>query len=937
MHDGYELDSAHFGRVPALSVTSTVPRPNLPAFNVPDLFCDAALPANLPSLWCEPVSGLVPRVAGWIGERALHPARVVVLVPYAQLMRVGRDMWARCAAPGFTPRFETTRNWARGAGGFVPGSDDLAFDMARDLITAQSLLSRAGLAQQQVALAGRLVEIVHHLAPVVAAVPLPDRAGWAVQAMGISAGEGESPWFALETALVRIAVAWAATSGYATDVLLGDTALAQVDGLIVLEGLQADPLTRSLVTSFGERAMCLPLHAGISGAIHVGMESHIAGSDADVSADSSTSSGTVRVDEPSVQPGPFPPASLHEATDAEDEAERAAACVLQHIAQGRMPVALAAVDRAITRRIRARLDAFGVVIHDETGWKLSTTRSAATLMTALRACVRDVDGDRMLDWLKNSPAFPTQTVQRLEAQLRRRALRDWSTWRAIVATSDKPHDIALRPLTRDIESLRASLAGTRPLASWLKAVRALLQSSGQWAVLAADVAGAEVIDALHLDAEAAADLFDVAVVGSAPPRRIGLAEFTAWVRDVLEAANFVMAPPPDGAAQVIVLPVFQLIGRQFGAVVVPGCDDQRLPASPELPGGWGAEQRTTLGLPSRDDVALAQRTAWAVMLQNPHCDLLWRRVDASGEPVRCSPLVQLLELAGTAVPAIDPRPMRQVVTTPTQRPQPQGDALPVETLSASAYEDLRRCPYRFFGLRQLGLRDADELDAELGKRDFGNWLHAVLGHFHQALQESPAPELSARLVVIAAAAERATREMALSEAEFLPFAAAWPAVRDGYLDWLAAHEHREGAVFREAEASKEQRLGALRLIGRIDRIDTLPDDRAFVMDYKTESLKTSQDRVKDPTEDTQLAFYAALLDDDTLRAAYVNVGEKSSGTRTVEQQDVSDARDALIAGVLDDFQRIADGAALPALGEGMVCEHCAARGLCRKDFWELAA
>ena len=74
-----------------------------------------------------------------------------------------------------------------------------------------------------------------------------------------------------------------------------------------------------------------------------------------------------------------------------------------------------------------------------------------------------------------------------------------------------------------------------------------------------------------------------------------------------------------------------------------------------------------------------------------------------------------------------------------------------------------------------------------------------------------------------------------------------------------------------------------------------------------------------------------------MRAAYVNVGEKSSGTRTVEQQDVSGARDALIAGVLDDFERIADGAALPALGEGIVCEHCAARGLCRKDFWELAA
>lgn len=879
---------------------------------MPETSREVAATSPLPALWCAPVSGLVPRIADAIRLRDLHPTRVVVLVPYAQLMRVGREMWALCGPPGFVPRFETTRNWARSAGGFVPGRDDLTFDMARDLITAQSLLSRAGLAAQQVALAGRLVEIAQQLAPVAAAVPPDDRMVWAGQAMGVSAGEGDSPWFALETALVRIAVAWVATSGYATDVLLGDAALAQADALIVLEGLQADALTQSLATLFGERALCLPLHPGdVEGAAASGQALSVC------------------------------KASLHEAADPEDEAERAAACVLQHIAQGRTPVALAAVDRAITRRIRARLEAFNAVIHDETGWKLSTTRSAATLMGALRACMRDVTSNQLLDWLKNAPALSTEAVQRLEAQLRQRALRDWSTWRAIVATSDKPHDIALRALTREIESWRTPLAASRSLTGWLQAVRTLLQASGQWALLTDDAAGAEVIDALYLEAEAAEQLVDNATAADAAdaarPRRMGLAEFTAWVRDVLEAANFVLAPPPDGVAQVIVLPVAQLIGRSFGAVVVPGCDDQRLPASPELPGGWSVEQRATLGLPSRDDVALAQRTAWVVMLQMPHCDLLWRRVDASGEPVRRSPLLQLLELDGAAVPVADPRPARELRIAPVLRPQPHGDALPIETLSASAYEDLRRCPYRFFGLRQLGLRDADELDAELGKRDFGNWLHAVLGHFHQALQDAPTSEPGERLIVIAAAAERATRELALSEAEFLPFAAAWPAVRDGYLDWLAAHESREGAVFREAETWKEQPLGALRLIGRVDRIDALPDGRAFVMDYKTESLKTSQDRVRDPGEDTQLAFYAALLEDDTLRAAYVNVGEKSSGTRTVEQHDVGVARDALIAGVLDDFARIADGAALPALGEGMVCEHCAARGLCRKDFWELAA
>jgi len=36
---------------------------------------------------------------------------------------------------------------------------------------------------------------------------------------------------------------------------------------------------------------------------------------------------------------------------------------------------------------------------------------------------------------------------------------------------------------------------------------------------------------------------------------------------------------------------------------------------------------------------------------------------------------------------------------------------------------------------------------------------------------------------------------------------------------------------------------------------------------------------------------------------------------------------------MSDFTRIAAGAALPPLGEGAVCDYCAARGLCRKDFW----
>jgi ATP-dependent helicase/nuclease subunit B len=812
----------------------------------------------------------------------------VVLVPYAQLMGVARAMWARCGSPGFVPRFETTHNWARSAGGFVPTGYDIAHDMARDLVTAQALLSQAGFNAERFALAGRVVELAYQLAPLAAAVSPEERGGdWAQRAAGVAEAGSESEWFRIESALIRIAVAWTSTSGYATDVLQRDSTRAQVDALIVLEGFQTDPLTQSLCKLWGDHALHLSL----------------------------------------VPPGASAqPCASHVALDPEDEAELAAACVLRHLAEDRAPVALVATDRALTRRISAQLSAQGVVTHDETGWKLSTTRAAATLMSALRACAHDAASDQVLEWLKSGADGDAPTVQLLEARLRREGLRDWSAWCAFVARSEKPQDATLLSFTEAIEARRALMTRSRPLADWLRALRELLEASGQWELLDEDLAGGKVIGALWLDAGAHGDDDDF------PGGRHTLAEFTAWVRDVLEDASFV-PPAGDQAPKVVVLPLYQLLGRAFGAVVIPGCDDRRLPASPEPPGNWSAAQRLELGLPSRETLEAAQRAAWAAALHNPSCELIWRQSDASGEPVRPSPLVQALQLDHALQPSVDPRTPREVVVQPTKYPTPSGALLPLENISTSVYEDLRRCPYRFFALRQLGLRSADELDAEIDKRDFGNWLHAVLGHFHEALAATPTQDAQERTVLIEDAARRSMQELSLSEAEFLPFAAAWPAVRDGYLGWLTGHE-AGGAVFAEAEPWKELPLGTLRLIGRLDRIDRMPDGQAFVIDYKTESAAVSKERVKDPTEDTQLAFYAALVADDTLRAAYVNVGEKSSGTQTVEQPAVVEARDALVAGIIDDFTRIAQGAALPPLGEGAVCDYCAARGLCRKDFWE---
>ncbi|HOF51939.1 MAG TPA: PD-(D/E)XK nuclease family protein, partial [Rhodoferax sp.] len=342
-----------------------------------------------------------------------------------------------------------------------------------------------------------------------------------------------------------------------------------------------------------------------------------------------------------------------------------------------------------------------------------------------------------------------------------------------------------------------------------------------------------------------------------------------------------------------------------------------------------------LGLPSRDALEALMHATWTQALQTPVCDVLWRTSDDAGETLLPSSLVQLLQAAAmdTTQGGIDPRLERAVPTAPVHPPQPVGAALPVKHLSASAYEDLRQCPYRFFAMRQLGLKTVDELDGEVDKRDFGLWLHAVLAQFHAALQSGPTEDATVRSRMLDQTAEEITRSMALPEGEFLPFMAAWPQVRDGYLKWLTAHE-AQGARFASGETSHRQRVGDVQLVGRIDRTDAFADGTVMVLDYKTEPVAKSRSRVKEPLEDTQIAFYAALLDADTLRGAYVNVGERD-GTAMSEQEHLVEARDALLEGIQMDMQRIRDGAALPALGDAGACDFCQARSMCRKDFWSV--
>ncbi|MDB5929831.1 MAG: helicase/exodeoxyribonuclease subunit [Polaromonas sp.] len=825
------------------------------------------------------------RLSAVVASRGVHPSEVIVLLPYAQLIQQARHAWAEHAGRTFfVPRFETTMNWANSLGGrlgmFTPSGVDLRMDVSIDMLTAASLLRQAGLGAQQDALAGRLVEAAWSLGRVAAAVQPEARQAWSeslAEALGVGL---DSPVLALEAAVGRIALVWAAASSYASDRLF----LAEPRLLVVVQGFQAEPVAEALKVHFGEQSLSVPLCLSFEA------------SDFE----------------------PASPPSLHAALDAEDEAGRAAACVLAHLAQGRSPVALVAQDRQLTRRVAAMLAERGIAMRDETGWTLSTTRAAAGLMALLRALPWDVPADAVIDWLKHAPAFAAGTVTAAETEMRKFGMRAWRDLPKVPLE----RLAVTQPLALQVNALRESLARARPLAAWLRDLRAALQSAGQWDPLAVDAAGQLVLDVLRLH-EGADGEFD-----AAPAMK--LREFTSWVSQALEAQTF--SPEHPAVEQVVILPLAQLLGRPMQAVVLPGCDEIRLPVSPEPPGHWTPGQRELLGLPARETLAKEARRAWEHALQMPHVDLLWRTSEA-GEHLMPSGFVQelLLDRKLLAGQASDPRRMRLVAARPTPRPMPTGELLPIKRLSASSYGDLRACPYRFFALRQLGLQESGELESELDKRDFGNWLHSLLCSFHEALKEAPAQDMPTRVAMINVAAEQAARSLGLGTSEFLPFAAAWESVRGGYLAWLAGHE-AGGASFESAEIWREMPLGELTLIGQIDRMDRQAGGELLLIDYKTEPRGTTAERIKSGPEDSQLAFYAALMPDDTLAAAYVNLGEKEP-TRTYAQDSIVEIRDALIEGILVDMARIAQGAPLPALGEGTVCTYCAARGLCRKDFW----
>lgn len=613
---------------------------------------------------------------------------------------------------------------------------------------------------------------------------------------------------------------------------------------------------------------------------------------------------------------------LAAAPHLEAEARAVTAWVAEQLNAGRRDIALIALDRETARRVRALLERLDVLAADETGWTLSTTAAAAVVDRWLECVASDFPHVELLDLLKSpyvlgDPTARQDAVLAFELALRCHGVSQGTADMRRLA--QRAFGTVPDWLAALFDAREAFARNRAPLAVWLARLTDSLAALGALVPLAADAAGARVLDAL---ATLRRDLAD-------DTETYGFAEWRRWLNRELESLSFIDASV-DSPVVLTSLPASR--GRRFDAVAVIGADARHLPPRP-APGLFSQATRKQLGLPTADAEAETATTDLMQLLVQGPVLLSWQAWH-DDEPNPASPLVLRLQALhraawGCDLPAQgDGEPPVQASVPPPPCRQPAPTVAPAQLprrYSPTAYQTLLDCPYRFFARSVLGLAVLDEADEALDKSDYGNALHRILKAFHDS---DPPLERDAALAQL----------KARSAAEFtaLPAytAAAWtsqwekiqPAYVDAWLAWTAQGWRYESGETDFAVSHSVQGLGEVTLHGRVDRVDARGEART-VIDYKTSAAQALKKKLRTPDEAVQLPFYAWLCE---AAAAYLPINEAPVATLELDgETDVA----AISLRLPKLLEAIAAGAALPAHGVDGICQYCEARGLCRKGMW----
>ncbi|MBI5451468.1 MAG: PD-(D/E)XK nuclease family protein [Gammaproteobacteria bacterium] len=653
--------------------------------------------------------------------------------------------------------------------------------------------------------------------------------------------------------------------------------------------------------------------------------------------------------------------TVYKGDNAEQEARAVDIQVRRWLQDGKHNIGIICEDRRLARRLRALLERAGITLQDRSGWALSTTRAAATLEAMLQTAEEDYAHLPLLDLLKSpyfvleqSPGLSLATVFQLEQDIIRREniarglqrYRQHIQFRQRRAAQHTDQDAPLLKLLDLVESLCAPLTpfltGRHPPARILSAMLCGLETSGMLQRLDNDPAGARLIEEIRL--------LQRSLIG----RSLDMSwqEFRAWFGRALEKAHFIIGADPS-PVQLLTLEQSPL--ARFDAVIITSTDLTHLPGKVPPTPFFNDAVRRELGLPTSAVVHSHRLHHFLTLLSQATRLLMTWHQDSNSDDALPSPWLELIQTfhdLAYKTSLLDHELRRLVLRHDSQicdrqaalprpslrpRPVPVANELP-DDMTASMYQNLVNCPYRFFAAHILKLRAPDRVREIMERADFGSRIHQVLQQFHSG----PVSAVTADRTQLLQRLNAISRAVFSSDIEDNPehrnWLNHWLECTPHYVDWLLDCLADSAITKIESEISMIQTgddsCGTLR--GKIDRIDHTADG-ITIIDYKTGQLPSMPDIIAG--ENVQLPYYALLAGQPRCQTVYLGLLQRDKhGQPVISEQRLDIATTSTLA--LQHFDRLSrlrsalnSGAGMPAWGDEATCARCDMQGVCRKQSW----
>ncbi|MEE8482323.1 MAG: PD-(D/E)XK nuclease family protein [Acidiferrobacterales bacterium] len=655
-----------------------------------------------------------------------------------------------------------------------------------------------------------------------------------------------------------------------------------------------------------------------------------------------------------------------EARNLEQEARGIDIQVRRWLLQGKKNIGIVCNNRRLARRVRALQERADIDLIDGAGWPLSTTSAASVIMRWLDCVESHFQFQSLFDFLQ-SP-FMAPTINRGRYQDLIAHFEEFVVYRVGI-TSDLlqyietiEHNKNLFDERAGINSgseivdllnkLKAAAEPSRQLTTGIEApaevfFKALQSSLSQLAVsqtLQNDDAGIEVIENI--------DSLVRCVTGI--PHHVDWNTFRTWLARSFERAKF---KPVMTGGGVELMGFSESRLYQFDALIIGSATREHLPGSAPGSPFFNESVRTQLNLPSGLQAQRDRALDFQHLLYAAPNILITCSAEDNGAPLAKSPWLQQLQsfhlhTYGSSLCSNELMQMTETTETlltsdnnelpPPERPptvKVAADLLP-PVFSASSYQQLIDCPFRFFSGSNLGLRQRAEIGEELEKKDYGTRVHRILQAFHSDISGLPGPfkKLLTDNTIDEATAllSEITKEVFKHDIRKQPSAQGWlnlwQRIIPRYLAWQQQREQHW--VVKETEQTASRSLGTepnMEMGGRIDRID-VADGKISLIDYKTG--KAPKKKNITGGESVQLLFYALLTEKPPAEIMALELGDDGVTSTALLKGDV-------LQGLLDEemmrlqlvTSALIKGTEMPAWGDPKTCDYCEFEGICRKEHW----